>query len=99
MRMNAFLSAFAVAASLAAVAPATASAQSYGGYGGPGYPRYGYSERDYYAPRYDDHRAAWIAREQRREWKERQRWERQDARRYRHHDNRGERYGYGYDRY
>ena len=99
MRMNVLLSAMAAAASLTAVVPATASAQSYGGYGGPGYSGYGYSDRGYDAPRYDDRRAAWAVREQRREWKDHQRWERQEARRYRHHDYRGEGYGYGYDRY
>ncbi len=89
MRMNVLLSAMAAAA----------SAQSYGGYGAPGYPGYGYSDRGDYGPRYDRRRAAWIAREQRREWKEHQRWERQEARRYGHHDYRGEGYGYGYGRY
>ena len=63
----------------------------------------GYSDRGYYAPRYDEGRhEAWAARErweQRREWQERQRWEREQARRYRHHDDRGDGYGYGYDRY
>jgi hypothetical protein len=99
MRINVLVSALTAAASLAAVVPATASAQSYGGYAGRGYPAYGYGDRGYYASRHGARRDAWAARErweQRRAWRERQRWERREARRrYWSHVYQSDGYGYG----